>query len=78
MAFSYNGRGSGSSTPLAKRIDTASGFSYLGEAAIGTSPTSPLWRVKRVSILAGTATVLWASGGNFNQIWDNRLTLTYG
>lgn len=80
--FNYSpgssGQGSSSSTPLTKRIDTVLGISYLGESAIGTSQTEALWRIKRVSVLNGTATVLWANNGGFNQIWANRLSLTYG
>ena len=79
--FSYSsgiGQGSTSSVPLTKRVETVSGFSYLGEAAIGASTASPLWRIKRVSTATGTATILWAGSGNFDQIWANRLTLNYG
>lgn len=62
---------------LTKRVDNATGFIYVGEAAIGSSESAAVWRIRRVAVVDGDAIVLWSSGGNFNQIWTNRLSLTY-
>lgn len=64
-------------TTLIKRVDSATGFTYVGEAAIGSDESAAVWRIRRVSIVDGDAIVLWSGGGNFNQIWTNRLSLTY-
>lgn len=62
---------------LTKRVDSATGFIYVGEAAIGSDESAAVWRIRRVSIVDGDAIVLWSGGGTFNQIWANRLSLTY-
>lgn len=68
------------SGPLFKQVDTLStiGSIYVGEAIIGAASTASSWRVRRISITTGSATVTWAGAANFDQIWTNRLTLTYG
>lgn len=60
-----------------------SGFIYVGEAAPGVATSTNAWRVKRIEIvLDGSGredtTTLWADGdGNFDNIWDDRVSLSY-
>lgn len=63
---------------LIKRVDTTSSFTYVGESVLGSTESNSSWRIKRVSVIDGDAVILWAGTGDFNQIWINRLTLTYG
>ncbi len=50
---------------------------YVGEAPIGSATSSAVWRIQRWDITTG-AIKKWADGNsNFDNIWDNRETLTY-
>ncbi len=61
---------------FALRLDTDGSIDYVGEAAIGTATSAPLWRVKKIDSTNGVV-VQWAGTGVFNQVWDNRASLTY-
>ena len=63
---------------LAVRLDDASAtVSYVGEAAAGSAESAAAWRVKRIDESAGTS-ILWADGDtNFDNVWDDRTSLTY-
>ena len=52
---------------------------YIGEAAPGTAVTSALWRIKKLGYSGTDATsITWADGNtNFDNVWDDRATLTY-
>lgn len=50
---------------------------YICEAAIGSSSSSAVWRVQRIVISGTLKTVRFAGTGAFNQIADNRASLTY-
>lgn len=65
--------------PFAVRVDEASPtVTYAGFAAVGTATADPLWRIKKITDSSGDVTVEWADGdANFNNIWDNRASLTY-
>jgi hypothetical protein len=63
-------------TKYALRMVTSGSYDYIGEASIGASTSSAVWRIKRVDNGSGVS-ILWASGGTFNQIWDNHASLTY-
>jgi len=61
------------------RLATDSGDSnieYLGEAAIGTATSAASWRIKEIDSTSGTV-IQWAGTGVFDQVWDNRESLTY-
>lgn len=53
---------------------------FIGNAAIGTATGSALWQIKKFTLSSGNPTKKeWAdSDENFDNIWDDRLTLTYG
>lgn len=58
-------------------VDTTT--SYLGKAAIGTLGSSGTWQVRRLTFTAGGGVTLeYADGdGNYDNIWDNRASLSY-
>lgn len=64
-----------------QRFDTTTGeyWKYVGLAPAGTPTSSDLWQIRRELINQTTRTVEWAdSDWVYNNVWDNRLTLTYG
>lgn len=66
---------------LAVQVDDVSTTSvtYIGKSIIGAATSSALWQVQKIDESSSpiTATVKWAGKGQFNQIWDNRTSLTY-
>ncbi len=65
---------------FAKRTDIVNdNLIYKGEAYVGSSSANPVWRIRRLTIgNDGDVTEEWANGNsNFDNIWDNRITLEY-
>ena len=60
------------------RIDEAtSTVTYIGKATPGTATSVSLWQIQKIDTTTGTV-ITWADGnGDFDNIWDNRATLTY-
>lgn len=58
--------------------DLGTGTKYIGEAVPNAATSAAQWRISKVVVSSGTTTITWAAGGGgFNQIWDNRASLTY-
>lgn len=58
--------------------DTGTGTTYIGEAAPGTATSAAGWRVRRMVEAGADITVLWADGdAHFDNVWDNRASLSY-
>lgn len=52
-------------------------IAYLGKALPGTLTSEALWRVSKINTTSGVITT-WADGNsNFDNIWDNRASLSY-
>ena len=67
------------STPMAIKIDEPdSTTTYVGEAIVSTLGSNAKWRIKKI-VESGTVTaILWADGNqNYDNIWDNRASLSY-
>lgn len=61
-----------------KKIDEALPYTYIGEAAVGTATSAAAWSIKRVDDTNDPdSTILYAGTGAYDQIWDNRVGLTY-
>ncbi len=61
------------------RIDDVSELdtTYIGKADIGSSTSASVWQIHKVDETSGNI-FLWADGNdNFDNIWDNRTSLTY-
>lgn len=57
--------------------DVSTTLSYVGEASAGSATTSSVWRIKRLDSTSGLE-LLYADGNtHFDNIWDNRLSLSY-
>lgn len=59
-------------------VDEASAtITYIGEAVPGTAVGAASWRIKRIDTSSGT-NILYADGNsNFDNIWNNRVGLSY-
>ena len=55
-------------------------FIYLGQAEPGSVTSAAVWRVKRIRVDSDPEIqLLFADGNeNFDNIWDNRESLSYG
>lgn len=64
----------------ARRIDVVSEtVMYKADALPGTADSAAAWRIARITTNAeGDVTEHWAGGtANFDQVWDDRLSLSY-
>ncbi len=62
---------------FALRLATVGDIDYVGEASTGSATSGASWRIKRVDSTTGTV-IQWADGNsNFDNIWDNRASLSY-
>lgn len=66
-------------TTYSLRLDEPSSTElYVGEASIGANESAPVWRIKKLVTVGMTISILWADGNQFfDNIWDNRLLLSY-
>lgn len=52
---------------------------YIGEAPVGSPTSRAIWRIKRMTLTGNNFDIDWADGNDdFDNIWDNRASLTYG
>lgn len=60
-----------------QRDNNDSCIQYIGKAVLGSLTSDAKWQIQRINDTAGTV-ITWADGSdNFNQIYDNRESLTY-
>lgn len=53
-------------------------LSYAGRAAPGSATNLPVWRIFKIEISGPSITTLYADGNAlFDNIWDDRLSLSY-
>lgn len=58
------------------RLATVGDVDYVGEASIGSATSAAAWRIKKVDNTSGIV-LQWAGTGVFDQVWDNRASLSY-
>jgi hypothetical protein len=64
-------------TTLAVRIDEQAPVTYIGEATVGSATSGAVWRIRKIDASSGTV-ITWADGDtDFNNVWDDRASLTY-
>lgn len=69
------------SPPLTIRIDETSETSvtYIGHAILGSITSSEVWRIKKIDETGSVTIITFADADdNFDNIWDNRTSLSYG
>lgn len=61
------------------RVDEVSKtVSYVGYAQIGSSETSPVWKIKKITIVGSITSILYADGvSTYSKKWTDRATYTY-
>lgn len=76
--------GSAREVSIATRTDTVDPnatpeITYRGDAPPGTASSAAAWRVRKITIAAdGDVTIEYADGNDlYDNIWDNRLALSY-
>ncbi len=75
MVAQYTGQGRG----IPQRIDESNPNEiYNGYAAAGAAASAPVWAIQKVSRRGNVTLYSWADGNeNFDNVWDDRLTLNY-
>lgn len=65
--------------PLKKIIDEASAtVTYIGEAVPSATTSQALWRIKKIDSTTNPTTVFFADANdNFDNVWNDRSSLTY-
>lgn len=63
---------------MAVRFDQATAtVAYIGEAEPGTVTSADAWSIKKLDTTTYTI-ITWADGNaNYDNVWDNRASLTY-
>jgi hypothetical protein len=57
-------------------VDTVSStLIYIGEGTFGALTSEPKWLIKKIDLSSGV--VIKAASKDFNQVWDDRASLTY-
>jgi len=70
--------GIGAPPTYTTRIDEASStVTYIGDAAIGSSESSSIWRIKKIDTTSGTSITFADGNGNFDNQWSGRAGLSY-
>ncbi len=57
------------------QVDDTGTYKYLGSADPASATSAAVWSICRITNATGV--VLYAAGGQFNQVWDNRASLSY-
>lgn len=68
-----------SGVAMANRIDdtTTANTTYIGNAPVGSATSSAVWQIKKLDTSSGLITT-WADGdASFNNVWDDRASLSY-
>lgn len=65
--------------PNALVVDAVSSvLTYIGETKPGTATSGALWRIKKIAVSGTVTTISFADGDDlFDNVWDNRGSLTY-
>lgn len=60
----------------ALRYDEGATYTYIASALPGSSDAAAVWQIKRLTNTDNT--IIWADGdGNFDNVWNDRASLTY-
>lgn len=71
-----SGTVSTSTASYSLRYDEGATYTYIGNAEAGSATSSAVWQIKRLTNADNT--ILFADGTtSFDNVWDDRLSLTY-
>lgn len=59
--------------------DASAGTTYYGYAlSLGADQTLPIWRIRKEIVTGNVTVVTYADGnGKYDNVWNNRASLTY-
>jgi len=58
--------------------ETEGGVTYVGKASPSSPTSAAVWQIKKLETNGTVFSVLFAGGSdNFNNVWDNRTSLSY-
>lgn len=68
------------SAALTTRLDEASAsVTYVGKGAIGSADSAAVWQIQKITVSGTVTSITWAdSNANFDNVWADRASLTYG
>lgn len=73
-----SGGGGASINEKLLQVDSVGTTTYLGYADAGSLTSASVWAIKRIIETGNDVSITWADGNtDFDNIWDNRLALTY-
>lgn len=57
----------------------SSTVTYIGKAAVGSATSAAVWKIQKMTTtVGGDISIKYAAGSiQYNQIWDNRASLSY-
>jgi hypothetical protein len=62
----------------AQRVDDLGTTLYVGKAALGASAGGAVWQIKKITEVGTELATQWANGNSlYNNVWDDRTSLTY-
>ena len=66
-------------TSEATRLDdVGGGVTYVGKAVAGTLTSVASWKIEKIVQTGADIAITWADGNtNYDNIWDDRLSLSY-
>lgn len=68
--------------PINRKVkydEASSTVSYIGEATFGALDSDPIWRIRRMTLTGNNFVIDWAnSNAEFNHVWNDRASLSYG
>lgn len=69
----------GSQVDYTQRIDEASAtVTYIGKADPGSAEGAAVWQIKKIEVIGAETEITWADGDvSFNNVWDDRASLTF-
>lgn len=60
------------------KTETVGNITYLGQAAIGSLTSSPVWRIRRIVDNSGNLDIGFADGrSDWKSVWDDRASYSY-
>lgn len=60
------------------RIDEASStVTYIGKAVPGTATSAASWLIQKIDTSSGTSILFAGGASTFDQVWNNRASLSY-
>ncbi len=65
--------------PFTTRVDEVDASNtYVGVSKPGTATSSALWRIQKIAVSGTVTTISFADGNDaFDNVWDDRASLTY-